>query len=229
MNKILLLLIIGIFFFNLSLISSQDDCFGIFKKAECVDLPQTCENCSFINLTRISYPNSSAAIAGQFSMTQLGNFYNYTFCETDTIGKYYYTTNGDLDGFNTTGNDCFYITTSGNEITTAKSMTFFISIFVMVFMSILFFIISFTINKESRLRFGLIGMSLIIGLATTLYSAVAISEAFDGFPRIAQSFEYFLWLMLFLTLIIFLFVMIVLTVEALDGMRIKKGLKDPQM
>ncbi|MFI5405049.1 MAG: hypothetical protein ACHQ1D_00905 [Nitrososphaerales archaeon] len=95
---ILLSLIFFITFISsVSAQSSADQYLGKFKQGSCVDLKMTCSNCNFVNITQAIYPNSTQAL-GQVSMTKAGTIYNYSFCNTQTLGKYIYWVIGDLDG-----------------------------------------------------------------------------------------------------------------------------------
>jgi len=72
---------------------------GKFKQNECVNLIQTCSNCSFVNISSVTYPDSLLA-SGQVEMVKQGLYYYYTFCNTDKQGTYLVNGYGDLDGTN---------------------------------------------------------------------------------------------------------------------------------
>lgn len=126
-NKIFLLLFIGIFL--ISLTSAETQTLGTFKQNLPVNLIQTCDNCTYVNLTSVTYPNSSFALQGQFSMTKNGNVFNYSFPNTSALGDYSYSSCGDLNGILTCGNVNFIITSTGKSITTGNSIIIFLSVF----------------------------------------------------------------------------------------------------
>lgn len=100
---ILLLVILGLeILFTAAIVFAQttpesnQDFFGTFKQGDCINLIQTCSNCTFVNISSVLYPNSSMAI-GRVRMTKDGTFYNYTFCNTTAQGEYRVTGYGDID------------------------------------------------------------------------------------------------------------------------------------
>ena len=112
MKKIILFLLIGIFF--ISLISAAVSDLGTFKQGECINLPQTCPDCSYNNISRIIVsPGSIIVLSDEVSMQKDDTFYNYTFCDTTLLGKYSVDGYGDLGGTKTTWNYFFSITPSG--------------------------------------------------------------------------------------------------------------------
>jgi hypothetical protein len=77
--------------------SAEQQHLGTFNKDSCIKLIQTCANCTYVNISSISYPNSSQ-IYGEVEMTKIGTFYNYSFCNTEVMGTYLVSGHGDLDG-----------------------------------------------------------------------------------------------------------------------------------
>ena len=68
----------------------QGSCFNIFE---------SCDNCSYINIT-VLFSNGTVIVANE-AMTNLSSryYYNYTFCDTNTLGVYPIIINYDEDGF----------------------------------------------------------------------------------------------------------------------------------
>jgi len=100
--KSLFLLLLTVSLFSLTVVMAASDTTtttltGPFKAFQCVQLKQICGNCSYVNITSISYPNSTVAVAGVL-MTQSGTEYTYTFCNTSVIGTYIVNGNGNVDG-----------------------------------------------------------------------------------------------------------------------------------
>jgi len=139
-NKLLL----GMIFLMaiLPMVSAQES-FGTFKQNECVNLIQTCSNCTYINITNIAYPNSSIALSN-VEMTADGTLFNYSFCNTSIIGTYFVNGIGDLDGINSVWNYVFDITYTGDALTAQQS---YIYIGGLIFLVLLILGISILINK----------------------------------------------------------------------------------
>ncbi len=114
MKKILLTLILGMF-----LISFASASLGTFEQGECVSLYQFCDDCSYVNITTVQYPNGTIESISE-EMTKDDVDYNYTFCSTNNIGDYAYVVKGDTGGSTTTERLTFKITPSGQNFNTGK-------------------------------------------------------------------------------------------------------------
>lgn len=110
---------------------------GTFQEGFCVDLKQVCDNCTYVNITKVTYPNSTDAIKGQISMSKNVSEYNYTFCFTDVTGTYIYTTCGDSDGVYTCASVDFEITPTGTVFDTSQAIFYSMFIICMFFVFIL--------------------------------------------------------------------------------------------
>ena len=84
------------------------------KQYSCIDLPQVCSTCTYVNVSSIKYPNSSMNNIN-INMTKIGSDFNYNFCDTDLLGKYLVTTCGDKDGFYQCAIYDFIITPTGED------------------------------------------------------------------------------------------------------------------
>lgn len=111
MHKKILLLCLG--FFLVSMVAASSN-LGTFKQATCIELFQTCDNCTYVNLTSVKYPDSTIE-KFDVAMTKDGVDYNYTFCTTTKLGDYLYNVCGDKDTVFTCENIDFTITPSGND------------------------------------------------------------------------------------------------------------------
>ena len=74
---------------------------GTFNAGEEVNLIQTCDSCTYNNITRILYPNSTEANSEEIAMIKSGTHYSYIFNDTSTVGTYVVTGHGDLEGEDT--------------------------------------------------------------------------------------------------------------------------------
>lgn len=113
MKKVLIFLFMFMFFVTLvNAESSGGDLVG--KQNECIELPQECSNCSYVNITTITLPDLSRESI-QNTMEKDGSSYNYSYCSTTQLGSYIYCTIGDVDGEDTVACKDFKITTSGGD------------------------------------------------------------------------------------------------------------------
>jgi hypothetical protein len=110
---------------------------GVFKQNECVELKQTCSNCSYITITSLLSPLSNNLFT-LANMTKQGTDYNYTFCNTTWLGQYIVNGYGDVDGVITIWAYDFQVTASGNILDTAESIIYIIFLVGLSFVFLLF-------------------------------------------------------------------------------------------
>jgi hypothetical protein len=121
-------LIIILFSTNLSSISAfnfPSDSTAVtsssFKYNEEVTLYQMCSNCSYVNITSVTYPSSQVEIINE-EMTKNGNDYTYPFTNTSELGIYKYNVCGDKDGGYLCEVLTFEVTYTGKEMSVAQSL-----------------------------------------------------------------------------------------------------------
>lgn len=144
------------FFLALTLIfpmlSAAEETLGVFKQGTCINLLQSCSNCTYNNITSVIAPNSDTALT-EVEMTRTGTLYNYNFCSTSQIGKYIVNGFGNDDGIISTWTYDFEITPSGYK----NSLGFY---FVVIALLGAVIILGFSIKDEWFVIFG--GMGLIV-------------------------------------------------------------------
>lgn len=97
--------------FTLSFVSSLDS-LGIYKQGEVVRVTQVCSDATYINISSISYPNSSVAASNiQMTLAGSGEFY-YDF-NTSISGRY--DVRGISDGCENTFATYFIVTSTGED------------------------------------------------------------------------------------------------------------------
>jgi hypothetical protein len=129
-NKLFLFVLLGLFLISFTSAMDCDGTFlGTFKVNTNIELRQTCDSCSYVTLSSLTYPNSTM-INVNTNMTKTGVDYNYSF-RTDLIGNYYYSVFGDKDGTLVSENFCFEVTPSGNS--GSEWSIFFIILFVIIY------------------------------------------------------------------------------------------------
>jgi hypothetical protein len=224
--------------FILLLVGLTSASLGTFKQGDCVQIV-TNLNSTSINITDITTPTPNPIIdVANVQMTANGNLFNYTYCNTSALGTYTY---GYCDnGGNCYSND-FSITPSGAELSTGQSMIYIVSVISMIIVCFIFYMISNVFvdkkDKDSNgkdilksgnpaLRFGFLGMSMITALTMVIYIALSLDQIIPQFSNIVSGYSYFQYIFLMIFIIIFIFVLISLIIQAIDSMRIKRGLKE---
>ena len=112
---------------------------GTFQKDECVNI-KTILDATTVNISTISYPNSTIAVSNKV-MTKNGLTFNYSFCNTSTLGTYIYDYFDDEDNVYV---NSFEITPTGTELTTEQT---YIYILALVFLVLLILGMGFTISR----------------------------------------------------------------------------------
>lgn len=132
------------------------------KQGNSIQLTQICDNCTYVNITQIVFPNQTFAFQGQASTTKNDINFNYTFSNTQTIGRYWYTTKGDLNGVTTGQSICFDVTPTGNILSTGASMIYTVLLVILIILNIFNFYIIATLDVRNATKDGeVVGITLI--------------------------------------------------------------------
>jgi len=174
---------------------------GITKANDCINLPQVCENCTSNNISTILYPNKTIAKIN-ISMSKDDTYYNYSFCNTSTLGEYIVNGVGDLDGVRTSWAYNFEVTGTGFEFNQSRSTFYIGSLAVLVFLFVITVIMipkipngndtdSFgmviSINKLKYIRPVLYGIAYSLLLAIT-FLVSNVATAYMGSSLVADLF-----------------------------------------
>lgn len=71
---------------------------GEFDQNTCVRITQTCDNCTYINISSLSYPNSSIVVNDSAMNSSGSEEWYFDFCKTNLKGRYDVRGFGDVDG-----------------------------------------------------------------------------------------------------------------------------------
>ena len=118
-----------------TLCQAEIESLGIFKLNNCIELLQSCSNCTYVNVSSVLYPNSSQAL-GQVQLTKIGTKYNYTSCAISSdLGTYIVNGFGDVDGVTTVFAYDYEVTYLGKQLDSGKSILYigFLSLLVLIF------------------------------------------------------------------------------------------------
>jgi hypothetical protein len=217
----------------IGVVNASDD-LGCIKPNDNIRITQTCSDATYIIITSISYVSSSTPIVQNIPMiNSVGNEYYYMFNITGQLGRYDIREMSD----GCTGNvvNYFTVTPSGNcDLSQGSGMVYLVSIIVMVVVTTLFYIMSFHFSeKEGKdgavkgkpaLRFGFLGLALVMALVMVLYSYVSMTQLMGGFATILAGYSYFQYIIMAVFIIIFVFVLVSLSIQAVESLRVKKGL-----
>ena len=116
------------------LVSAAD--IGILKKDTTIQLFQSCDACTYVNLSSVKLPNGTIQIYNE-AMTKSGTTYTYDFSSTDLQGDYNYEVCGDKDGTLTCEVIGFSINYNGEETSVSQGIIYAVLLGLLV---LLFFI-----------------------------------------------------------------------------------------
>ena len=100
---------------------------GVFKLNSCIELKQSCSNCTSVNITSVNYPNSSKAITNKI-MTKSGTEYNYSCGTSSVIGEYIVNGIADVDGLITVWSYNYEVTNSGSDLTIQEGILYVVAL-----------------------------------------------------------------------------------------------------
>lgn len=220
--KFILVFVLSIFVSMLLVMpstSAEIQTLGIFRTEGVVTLIQNCGNCTYNNVSSVTYPNSTQAI-GQVAMTQLGTLYSFNYNKTDALGTYIVNGFGDLDGVKTSWSYTFNITNTGTEATIAQAIIYFIAI---LLLSALFafcfywavslpwshtrdedgYILQFNDLRYVKMMMWFVSYILLIGISWLAYNITWGLLSFNTAGNIFNFVYWFLISLLFPILVLF--------------------------
>lgn len=108
-----------------SIVSGETDLPPV-ARGNCVNLYQSCSDCTYVNLTSIIFPNGTV-ISYNEEMNKDDTSFTYNFCSTNELGIYIYSVKGNPSGLISTDDFTFEVTPSGQS-GTANTIFFLFSI-----------------------------------------------------------------------------------------------------
>ena len=171
MKKLMLLLIAGMFL--ISLTSASISNLRSQEQGNCVELIQNCPDCTYNNISRVIYPNSTDALSN-VAMQKDDTSYNYTFCDTNVLGTYRVNGYGDIGGTKKTWNYIFEVTPTGFTFGESESILIFALLAVLLILTFSsFYLVSINFTETPWLNFPLKIGGLLLGFVMT-YSVLRI-------------------------------------------------------
>lgn len=195
MKKILLLLIFSIFLLTLvkaevNPCGNDRDFIGWFEKGENTSLIQTCDNCTYVNVSKFTYPNSTFLILNG-EMTKNGIEYNYSWASTSVSGCHSYTVVGDKNGIsNRTETFDFIINPTGIQPSESRTESVSRSIYFTLVMGILFFIGFLFVKTTPTVKWTFFIFGIFFFLITLNILFVGLQDEVVN-PKIESFFDSF--------------------------------------
>jgi hypothetical protein len=160
------------------------DNLGTFKQNDCVNLIQTCSNCSFSNITAVIYPNSTIALA-ETTMSQSRTYFYTSFCNTSLNGIYIVTGFGDPDGSIQIWDYSFSITPNGEEASVGKAV-FYIGLLIVLLVFLIGTVVLFMENGNLLAKVGMFGLGYLLLIAITFIGWNMASDFLTSSPFLIE-------------------------------------------
>ena len=210
------------FMIALILVQSASALLGTYQEETDVDLIQTCNNCTYCNLTSIKYPNGTNILTN-VEMIQDGTYFNYLLDggNTSTVGTYtyYYDCGNGVES--RTGGIDFEVTITGDE--TPEGSSYILgAIFLIVFgIGWFFLFLSVQMDEPGPKIFFL--LSSFVFLLGSLAFALVVGFDSNFTESINTTIRVLMFAFGLIFFVVFAYIMIKQTVLVLDLMREKKG------
>jgi len=230
MSKVLIfeiLLILSLCLVSIS--AAMPDCeftLPTVKKDVCQNIIQTCSNCTWVNITSIYYPTSNGTILNlNLPMTKYVNTYNYSFCGNTVIGTYLVSTYGNPDGVLDTGNICYEVTPTGDNLSGVQGALYFIPITIFGIL-LMFFISKLFISSTPGGKVSYILLAYVFALLPLTFSIYQVTKDYlPLFSFLISVLYYFLFILIILTPLVFLISMGYLIIETVNRLSREKLVK----
>jgi len=128
-QKFFLLLFVVVFLTSLG--SATIETLGTFKQNECVELSQICANCTYNNISSVTYPNSTIALSN-VAMVKDNTHFAYSYCLANVSGEYIVTGFGDPKDTQTIWTYNFFVTPNGQASSGATASVYLGSAFLLL-------------------------------------------------------------------------------------------------
>lgn len=153
MEKYLSFLALFFLVMSFSVVSAEEDLtlkdFGVTQQTFPAKLIIQCDNCTYMNITSITYPNKTVAQSNIIT-TKSGTEYNYTFTLTNVVGDYIIRYQGDLDGLTTSGAGVLLVTPNGDILDISESMVYGFAVVLGIGLFLLFLLGWIYLPKENE-------------------------------------------------------------------------------
>jgi hypothetical protein len=178
-----------------------------YQQSSCVDI-KIPSNASSMNLTSVSYPNTTTIISNK-AMTKNGYEFNYTLCSTSALGVYDY---GYCDNAGVCSSNNFLITSNGQEPPSGIVIVFFSMLFIFAMFFLTYTIIDM-LGSVFTLDYSVYDMARSVGAYFSLLAVRSLEINYLGNPEIHGWIDLFvqigLWTHVILPVFSFVFLLIV--------------------
>lgn len=202
------------FFFVIPFSMAQVQTLGTYAANTDINLSQVCATCTYVNLQKVKFPDSSETYINT-NMTQQGFTYYYTFNSTSQFGQYIVTTCGNLAGVLQCANYDFIVTSNGEEFSSSQALV------LIPFLGLvaLLFAIGFTFSKEKWKIKSFFYLSAVLAVVLLINSTLIMFSTSTSLQLMGQTA---LILAITVLSVYMLYIMIFYTIEVVNKFRESK-------
>ena len=214
----LMLLLVTMFFS----VSATETTIGTKNLDDCIDLIQTCADCSYVNFSSYTMPNGTRILT-EWASTKSGVSFTYNDCNiTDQLGTWIVDGHGDIEGTDTIFTYTYDVTPTGNP--TPEGMPMFqMGLLLIIFGTSCFLLFLSSQMNEIAFKIFFLITSLVFLMATML-TGYMVSMDGNVVGATNSTTLALVTVLGFIIFIIFIYMLIRQTINALDMLRIKRGL-----
>jgi len=207
-------------FIVIPLSSAQIQTLGTYAANTDINLSQVCATCTYVNLQKVKFPDSSEWYINT-NMTKQGQTYYHPFTNTTQFGQYIVTTCGDLEETLTCANYDFYITSNGQEFSASQALV------LISFMGLvaLLFATGLTFSKEKWKIKSFFYLSAVLAAVLLINSALIMFSTSTSLQLMGQTA---LILSIIVLSVYMLYIMIYYTIEVFHKVRESKKKRKEQ-
>jgi len=208
---------------SMTLVFATETDIGTKKLDSCIDLIQSCADCTYVNFTSYTLPNGTREII-EVSGVKEGTSFTYNSCTlANQSGTYIIDGHGDDGGTDEVFTYTYDVTTTGNP--TPEGMPMFqMGLIILIFgISCFFLYLSFVMGEVGfKIFFMVISLVFLSASMLTAYMVSMDGNVAAGTNATTLGLVIVLGSIL---VIIFFYILIRQTIGVLDSFKINKGLK----
>lgn len=214
MRKLFLSLLVLLIVLPFISADSSDSYTQVIKpvaQGQCVLIKQGCGNCTYNNISSITYPNSTVAVSN-ISMSRSGPEYSYLFCLTSAVGTYNVNGFGDPNGI-ITWPISFEVTPNGTILGINQAILYLV---LMGLLAFLLFYAARSIFDSEAYEWSIAWMCVayLTALAFMFFGYKLANDFLYALPYIGQVL-YIVFFVLLIGLFPFIIIMIILVFNSI--------------
>jgi len=173
--------------------ASAQQTLGYFKLNSDVLLTQVCNNCTYNNISYVTYPNLTSIIS-EHNMTKNGVKYSYLLdgANITEYGEYTVCGYGDIDGTLTTWCYNFFVNGTGRIEPSGSVLTFFIIAFLLI-CGFLTYIFIYSLGHAIKKDFDMIDLAFNWGIYFALFAFFVLQTQYLGSPIMSNILDWLIY------------------------------------